>query len=88
MMNIHTRFAGAIQRYLDRAVAEGDIPPQDTEIAAYAWLGAVNEVITRWLYTGEPDPLESAVPALRDHLLRSIGAAAESPRTQTREAVL
>lgn len=74
LMNIHVRFAEAIERYLARAVADGDIPLQDTELAAYAWLGAVNEIITRWLYTGQPDPLESAVPALRDHLLRSIGA--------------
>lgn len=67
------RFAMLIKRHLDEAVESGAIPPQDTELAAYAWLGAVNEVVVRWLYTGQPDPLESALPPLRALLLRSIG---------------
>lgn len=67
------RFAALIKDYLDQAVADGSIPPQDTELAACAWLGAVNEVVVRWLYTGQPEPLESALPALRTLLLRSVG---------------
>ncbi|MFS8581398.1 MAG: TetR/AcrR family transcriptional regulator, partial [Limnochordales bacterium] len=51
LFQLHTGFAGLVKKYLDRAVAEGDIPPVDTELAAYAWLGAINEVVTRWLYT-------------------------------------
>ena len=74
LLALHERFAAMIRRYLDQAVAEGSIPPIDTEIAAYAWLGAINEVVLRWLYTGQPDPLERALPPLRDLLLRSIGA--------------
>jgi len=70
---LRTRLAGVIKAHLDDAVAEGSIPPQDTEIAAYAWLGAINEVIVHWLHFGQPDPLESALPALRVFLLRSIG---------------
>jgi len=77
LMSIHTRFASLIKGHLDDAVAEGSIPPLDTEIAAYAWLGAVNEVILRWLYTGQPDPLEEALDSLRELLLRSIGARVE-----------
>lgn len=73
LLETHTRLARLIQRHLDRAVAEGDIPPLDTTITAFAWLGAINEVVIRWLYTGQPDPLDRALPTLRALLLRSIG---------------
>lgn len=71
-MQILNRFASLIKGYLDRAVAEGDIPPLDTEVAALAWTGAINEVVIRWVHTGQPEP-ERALPALRVVLLRSIG---------------
>lgn len=74
-LEIHRRFAGVIQRHLDRAVAEGDVPPQDTGLAAQAWIGALNEVITQWLVSGAGDLL-ARLPALRALLLRSIGAKA------------
>lgn len=76
LLEVHAGFAQAIQAHLDRAVEEGSIPPLDTEIAAYAWLGAINEVVTRWLFAGAPDPLEDALPELRRLLLRSIGVEA------------
>jgi AcrR family transcriptional regulator len=79
LMKLHARFANAIRSRLDAAVADGSIPPQDTELAAYAWMGALNEVILRWLYTGVPDPLENAAPTLQRLLLNSVGAA---PRRQ------
>jgi AcrR family transcriptional regulator len=69
---IHDRFVAIVQQHLDEAVQEGDIPPQNTEIAAYAWMGALNEVVIRWIHTGEPD-LEQALPDLRVFLLRSVG---------------
>lgn len=78
LVDARARMAGVIRRYLDQAVAEGAIGPLDAEIAAYAWLGAINEVIVRWLHTGQPDPLERAKPALRELLLRSIGAGVTS----------
>lgn len=71
-MQILNRFANLIKNYLDRAVEEGDIPPLDTEVAALAWTGAINEVVIRWVHTGQPEP-ERALPALRVVLLRSIG---------------
>lgn len=71
------RFAMLIKSYLDQGVADGSIPAQDTELAAYAWLGAVSEIVVRWLYTSRPESLESALPALRGLLLRSIGAKRE-----------
>lgn len=77
LLAIHARFASLIKEHLDDAVIEGSIPPLNTEITAYAWLGAVNEVIVRWLYTGQPDPLEETLDTLRELLLRSICAGAE-----------
>ncbi len=72
-LEIYARFAQLIQRYLDEAVAEGAILPINTEITAYAWLGAITELVVRWLYTGQPDPLTEALPALQALFLRSIG---------------
>ncbi len=66
------RFANVIQLYLDQAVRNGDIPALDTRIAAYAWIGAINEVVIRWVHTGEPSP-EAIQPVLRTMLLRSVG---------------
>ena len=76
LLAIHSRFADAIKSHLDEAVEEGSIEPVDTELTAYVWMGAVNEVIVRWLYTGQPEPLEGALDDLRGLLLRSIGAGA------------
>ncbi len=73
-LEIHGRFVKAIQLYLDQAAMDGDIPPLDTEVTAMVWMGAINEVIIRWVLTGEPGP-ERALPGLRTALLRSIGVA-------------
>lgn len=73
IMAIRGQFAGMIQRYLDLAVAEGVIAPLDTEVAAHAWFGAINEVVVRWLIVPNPAPLEQAFPTLRALLLRSVG---------------
>ena len=54
LFQLHTSFAKLIEKHLRRAVEEGSIPPIDTELAAYAWFGAINEVVIRWLYTGGP----------------------------------
>ncbi|MHB8991724.1 MAG: TetR/AcrR family transcriptional regulator [Chloroflexota bacterium] len=71
---LRARFTGAIKRHLDRAVADGAIHPQDTETAARVWLGAIAEVVTRWLYEAEgAEPLEAWLPSLRALLLRSVG---------------
>jgi AcrR family transcriptional regulator len=72
-LDIHRRFAGLVERHLNQAVAEKSIPPQDTTLAAQAWLGTLNEVITQWLMGGTGS-LRSRLPGLRALLLRSIGA--------------
>jgi AcrR family transcriptional regulator len=73
---MHTRgyFAAMIQRYLDRAVAAGALAPFDTETTAWVWFGGINELVVRWLVTGQPKELETVMPQLRSLLLRSIGA--------------
>ena len=62
-----------LRGYLDRAVEDGKIAPQDTETAAYVWIGAISEVVLRWLNTGKPDPLEEVLAPLTTLLLRSVG---------------
>lgn len=73
LLDIHARIAGMIAVQLAALVDDGAIAPLDTELTAYAWLGAINEVVVRWLYTGRPDPLERAVAPLTHLLLQSIG---------------
>ena len=69
---VNDRFIAFIRKNLDEAVTEGGIPALDTEVAACAWMGALNEIILRWVYTGQPDPVR-ALPAMRRLLLQSIG---------------
>lgn len=76
-LDIHRRFTRVIQHHLDRAVEEGAIPRQDTALAAQAWLGTLNEVITQWL-PGGTGRLVGRLLALRSLLLRSIGAQASA----------
>jgi AcrR family transcriptional regulator len=73
---IHDRFVKIIKGYLDQAIEEEDIPMIDTEVAALAWMGAINEVVIRWVLTGEPSPTR-ALPTLRTLLLRSVGVSEE-----------
>lgn len=64
-----------LRGYLDRAVQDGKISPQDTELAAYVWIGAISEVVVRWLSTGKPSPLEEVLAPLTRLLLSSVGFA-------------
>lgn len=75
LMRARGHFAHMIQGYLDKAVEAGAIAPFDTELASWAWFGAINEIVVRWLITGQPKQLESIVPGLRVLLLRSVGGA-------------
>lgn len=75
-IEINDRFANIIRGYLDQAVEDGDIPEINTEVAALAWIGAIYEVVIRWVLTGHPTP-EVTLPALRSFLLRSIGVSEE-----------
>ena len=71
---IYSGFASLIEENLDRAVAEGSIFPVNAQITSYLWVGAINEVIIRWLYTGSPDPVREALPELKKILLPGLSA--------------
>jgi len=73
---LNNRLTMLIQSRLERAAADGSIPPLQAEITARAWVGALNEVVIHWIYTGTP-PLEDSLPALKEFLLRSIGGKEE-----------
>ena len=71
-LEVNDRFARLIETYLQEAVTVGDINPVDTEMVACAWMGAIYNVIIRWVYTGEPEP-QRILDALVPILLRSVG---------------
>lgn len=73
MMELRARCAALISRHLDDAVVQGVIPPLDTDLAGAVWFGALYEVATRWVLTGNPANLEDAFPTLRAMLARSVG---------------
>lgn len=71
-LEINERFAGLIELYLVEAIDRGEIEPTDAEIVAHAWMGAIYNVVIRWVYTGEPEP-ERIMGTLVPTLLRSVG---------------
>jgi len=73
---INDRLTQVVQSRLEQAIADGSLPSQPAEIAARAWIGALNEIVTHWIYTGTP-PLEASLPALRSFLARSVGVPEE-----------
>ena len=73
LMAVHERFIALIALHLDHAVALGRIPAVDTRLAATVWMGALNEVVIRWLHTGQPAHLQDTIPTLRALLLRGVG---------------
>src|SRR3954469_5700896 len=73
MAEMHQQFADLIKEQLADAVAQGLVPPLDLDIVSVAWYGAINQVVTRWVLTGQPERLEEAYPALRRLLLNGVG---------------
>jgi AcrR family transcriptional regulator len=73
---INDRFARLIGDYLQQAILAGEIDVVDVDVVAYAWMGAINAVIIRWVYTGEPEP-QHIVNALLPTLLKSVGHSAK-----------
>jgi isochorismate synthase len=80
----HAEFAQMIQVHLDDAVTQGAIEPIDTRLASTAWFGALNEIVTRWLITGEPKRLHDAYASLRPLLMRSVGVRRPGDVMETR----
>ena len=69
---INDRFAKLIEDYLNESIEVGDIPPVDTEIVSIAWMGAIYNIIIRWVNTGEPEP-NHIMATLLPVLLKSVG---------------
>lgn len=70
-LEVTDRFAALIKLHLDEAVTIGDIRPIDTYVVAHAWMGAIYNLIIRWVITGDP-PAERIPPTLVPMLLRSV----------------
>ena len=78
---IRDRFSLMIQEEFDTAMEMGQIGIIDKVLISQMWVGALHEVILRWLLTGRPDPLTNATAELRSALLRSIGVDPKSLNT-------
>lgn len=70
-MEVTDRFAELIQTYLDEAIEIGDIEPVDTEVISHAWMGAIYNVVIKWVYTGDPTP-KRIMTQLVPMLLKSV----------------
>ncbi|MFH1141967.1 MAG: TetR/AcrR family transcriptional regulator, partial [Chloroflexota bacterium] len=46
------RFADRLRELLDQALGQEKAAALNTEVVAYAWLGAISEVVVCWLETG------------------------------------
>ncbi|MDG0865976.1 TetR family transcriptional regulator [Candidatus Lucifugimonas marina] len=65
------RFAGVIKKHLDEAARARQIDQIDTDLASRVWLGAVNEVVVHWLFSGGTTP-KNAAPDLKKFLVQSV----------------
>lgn len=73
LAQLHRLFAAYVEQDLEEACAAGLIPPLDTRVAAWAWVGSFAEVLLAWV-RGDARDLEEVVPALVTYHLRAIGA--------------
>ena len=71
-LEINDRFARLIETYIQEAIELGEIKEVDTEVVAYAWMGAIYNVVIRWVHKGEPTQ-ERILEGLLPLLLRSVG---------------
>lgn len=70
---INDRFVALIRERIEKGIRDGSLPPQDAELTARAWVGALNEILVHWIYTGTPN-LQTALPEIKALLARSVGA--------------
>ena len=70
---IFAQFVALITGLLDDVLPSRVAPDLDREVVAYAWLGAISQVVEKWLETGRPHPVREALPTLRRLLLSSVG---------------
>ena len=61
---INDRFAAIIQARIEKGIQDDSLPTQNAELAARAWVGALNEIVIHWIYTGTPD-LDTSIPEIK-----------------------
>lgn len=88
--NLYARFASIIKDQLDQAGVHLASPPMDTEVVAYAWMGAISETVVKWLETGQTHPILEALPTLRALLLRgsALNPSAKDPLVPIQDGIL
>lgn len=69
---IFARLANLIKLLMHDATVDKQHPEINREVAAYAWLGAISEVVVQWIEKGQPHPVNEALPTLRTLLLKSL----------------
>lgn len=67
------RFTRIIQAYLDEAASRHPLAVSDTALASAAILGAINEVVVRWLTAPQGRSLQDLAPELSRFILRAVG---------------
>ena len=70
---VHAALTALVRHDLEKALAMGLIPTQDTKVAARAIVGTCYELSMGWLRENDPEDLLGAVPALIEFNLRAIG---------------
>ena len=58
-IEIFERFYSVIERRLRHASDSGEVNDTDPGVATPSWLGALNELVIHWLYSGGPAPVAS-----------------------------
>lgn len=67
------RLVELVETDIREAVEAGQIPPQDSRIAATAFVGTFYHVVLSWLRDGYPATLEEAAGPLVEYNLRGLG---------------
>ncbi|NPV74204.1 MAG: TetR/AcrR family transcriptional regulator [Pelotomaculum sp.] len=67
------RLAELVEEDIREAMEAGLIPPQDSRIAAAAFIGTFYNVVLSWLRKGYPASLEEAAGPLVEYNLRGLG---------------
>ncbi len=81
LLEIHQRIVRLIQQELEQARAEGSIDLDDTETVAWMWVGAIHEILMRWLLEPRRRSLMADYPIVYRTLLRTIGIDARNDTT-------
>ena len=69
---IFLRLAALIKLLLDDITVSKQRGEMNAEVAAYAWLGAISEIVVQWIENGKPHPVLEAFPTLRALIFRSL----------------